>query len=77
MIRHLVRATVFVLVMILTVIAVAAPTFVATGANRDAEGEHEPVAYWGTTACGVERWFVKVRRVGACIDCLREARSSR
>jgi hypothetical protein len=50
---------------------------VAAAGSSDLQGEREAIVYHGITACGVERWAIKVRRVGALYDCLTEAKSSR
>jgi hypothetical protein len=45
--------------VVLTVIALLLPSAMVTGANRDVQGEQETVVHYGTTACGVERWWIK------------------
>jgi hypothetical protein len=42
----------------------------ATAGSRGLQGEHEAIVYRGITACGVERWSIKVRRALALFDCL-------
>jgi hypothetical protein len=44
--------------IIVAALAVSAHKTIAGSCEQ--EGEHEALAYHGTTACGVERWFVKV-----------------
>jgi hypothetical protein len=72
-----VRAAVSAAAMLVIAFPLAGPVRQSLSAPRSAEGEHEALVYRGITACGVERWAVKVRRVGALYDCLTEAKSSR
>jgi len=53
------RRLIIWLTVLVSVLAVALPAYLVTATPRDAEGEHEPIVYRGTTACGVERWWVK------------------
>jgi hypothetical protein len=61
--------------LLITTIVVVALAFVlpahpSTAGSLDQEREHEQTVHIGVTSCGVERWGIKVRRAGACSDCL-------
>ena len=45
--------------LLATALALAAPTYLVTAAPGSAEQENEPTVRRGSTACGIERWFVK------------------
>jgi len=45
--------------LLVTALALAAPTYLVTAAPGSVEQENEPIVHRGSTACGVERWFVK------------------